>query len=233
MGGGPSGHPVKQARTGGLLHPDDSWQAMCSRALTTSPIMIGLLLYFVTNRLTRFRTDTIIFAFDFDPGLPFIPSFSIIYLSYHLFMAVSVFIFLFKPSQALVLKRYAMALFWAATLSTVVFLLMPTHVPRPLLEGDSLALAGMRFIYANDQPYNCFPSMHVSWTLIASTYLQRLIGHRKLLSILNWTYMILICLSTVFTRQHYTTDVLGGLAVGMFVMAAMHWSAQHRAKRRS
>lgn len=105
---------------------------------------------------------------------------------------------------------------------------MPTHVPRPPVEGDSLAIMGIRLVYASDRPYNGFPSMHVSWTLIACTYLHRLIGRRAVLKILNWTYLVPACLSTVFTRQHYTPDVLGGLAIGAIVLAAM---ARHRRQR--
>ncbi|HER2209525.1 TPA: phosphatase PAP2 family protein, partial [Streptococcus pyogenes] len=44
--------------------------------------------------------------------------------------------------------------------ANIVFAVFPTYVPRPEAIGTGLSSTLVQFIYTNDAPYNCFPSIH-------------------------------------------------------------------------
>jgi membrane-associated phospholipid phosphatase len=97
------------------------------------------------------------------------------------------------------------------------FLFYPTVYPRPVYPetGSQLFAAPMRFIQAVDPPGNCFPSMHVALTAISAWAIrQRSRG-------LAWVYglwTVLICASTLTTKQHYAWDIGGGFAMMLIVI---------------
>lgn len=198
-----------------LLQPGDTWRALFLRARILIPFFAAELSYLVTNRISAIRPDTRVLAFPFDPALPIIPAFVYIYLSYHLFVILSLFRYLLLPDKQPALRRFVVALFSSMMVGTLIFLIMPTSVPRPALIGDSLTQKILRLLYSTDEPFNCFPSMHVAWTFVSCFYQQKLIGRRWLQTLGNWLLFILISLSTVLIRQHYTPDVIGGLILGI------------------
>lgn len=65
----------------------------------------------------------------------------------------------------------------------------------------------MRSIYNFDRPYNAFPSTHTSTTVLISLFGQRWYPRFWW----GWGAFIMIVLfSTLFTRQHYLPDLVGG-----------------------
>ena len=86
----------------------------------------------------------------------------------------------------------------------LIFLLFPTEYPRP----DHVRSL-LNWFYIFDTPYNCFPSLHISgpifYTLILWRYRSRQCG------IIFAVWSILIAISTLTTKQHYTIDLLGSL----------------------
>ncbi len=101
-------------------------------------------------------------------------------------------------------------------LCTLIFLIYPTRIDfRPMSEGTGFFRWVCRFLYANDRPMNVFPSLHcfeaiaVHLATFASGYGK---AHRAF-QIGSAVLVVLICLSTVFIKQHSVLDVLGGAAV--------------------
>lgn len=92
--------------------------------------------------------------------------------------------------------------------ATIFWYFLPNGVTRPLLEKDDFASKIINFIYCHDGDTNGFPSAHVFSSIIASYYLSLQQTN------LTWLFImcgILISLSTVFTKQHYVLDILGGI----------------------
>ena len=88
---------------------------------------------------------------------------------------------------------------------------------RPDIDPDeSIFTAMVASIYRSDTPTNIFPSIHVYNALAA----QYAIMHNKRITrpwkISGFILTVLICLATVFLKQHSVIDGIGGL-----VMAAM------------
>jgi len=107
--------------------------------------------------------------------------------------------------------------FWAYlavwTTAYVCFLVYPTVAPRPPeVVGDGFAAWGLRFLYDADPPYNCFPSLHVAHSFVSALTCYRLdrrLGHGALLC------ASLVAISTLFTKQHYIADVVGGIVLAI------------------
>lgn len=103
----------------------------------------------------------------------------------------------------------------------IIFWLFPTTMPRPAINGNDPASQLIQFIYANDAPLNCFPSVHVltSYLLFIIINRHKLMkpGLRNAMSILLW----MIIASTVFIKQHGLIDVIGGIAIAEITYQAV------------
>ena len=65
-------------------------------------------------------------------------------------------------------------------------------------------------VYRNDGDYNAFPSGHVYQTALICLF------YNHLYPSYPWFWIgivVIVVLSTLFTRQHYLADPLGGLAI--------------------
>jgi membrane-associated phospholipid phosphatase len=174
-------------------------------AIGTGIFAFGLFIYTRVQLLAAPR-----FSFDLpvDRGIPFVPE---MIFAYALF-------FFFVPLAALVAdweryKRVLAAAVVAAPIGWACFLLVPASFVRPELAGiDSSALrAGFGLLYLVDDSHNTFPSLHVAITWIAC------LGFRG--TRLFWPALataLLICVSTLFVKQHTVLDVLAGTALAAF-----------------
>ena len=109
----------------------------------------------------------------------------------------------------------------AKLLCLACFLLLPTTMERPEVTGSGFFPWLTRLIYRLDSPDNLLPSIHCleSWICWAG-----LRTNRKLPGALRWgslVFAVLICISTLATRQHVIADVIAGVALaeGMVQLA--------------
>jgi membrane-associated phospholipid phosphatase len=106
--------------------------------------------------------------------------------------------------------------------SYTVYILYPTYVERPSLEGSGWPQDLMRLIYSNDRAYNAFPSGHTYTTVLIYLFWRRWLPRWRWL----WVGIsVLILLSTLFTRQHNLPDLAGGMAVAVAGYAFGLWLA--------
>lgn len=149
-----------------------------------------------------------------DHQIPLIPWTITIYFGCYLFWCVNYIIGIRQE------KEEALRFICADALSKLVcgvfFLLLPTTIDRPEITGTDVFSQLMRLLYQLDQPVNLFPSIHclVSWLCW--------IGVRKnnhVPRFYQWFSLItaiLICISTLTTRQHVLVDVVGGIVLAEF-----------------
>ena len=76
---------------------------------------------------------------------------------------------------------------------------------RPSVTNTDIWATILSWIYTFDKPHNLFPSTHISLSFMST-----LILHKKA----AYIWFILIAFSTLFVKQHYILDILGGLVVG-------------------
>ena len=97
----------------------------------------------------------------------------------------------------------------------MIFVVIPTTNIRPEFPIDGFCDWLLQMIYALDLPYNLFPSIHCLVSLMC--YL----GIRKcsqIKPVAKWSiliFVLLVCASTQFTKQHYIVDVIGGILVAL------------------
>lgn len=146
-----------------------------------------------------------------DLKIPFLSWFVFPYMSWMpvMYLAFIYFAIVDRKIYWRVLAAYNIAVMGC----NVIFLLFATYVPRPDIEPSNLALTLVQFIYNNDAPLNCFPSVHclTSYLLFITINRDLKLGNvsRIAWSVLMW----LIIASTVFIKQHSLLDVVGGILV--------------------
>jgi membrane-associated phospholipid phosphatase len=100
--------------------------------------------------------------------------------------------------------------------SYLFYILYPTYVVRPIVDGDGWAARLVSFLYANDQANNAFPSGHTYNSVLLALYWSR--WQRRLWP-LWWGICAVVLLSTLYTRQHNLPDLAGG--------AVLAWLGYH------
>jgi len=70
----------------------------------------------------------------------------------------------------------------------------------------------IRFIYINDRAYNAFPSQHLWDTVIITLIWSR---WKPKWRWPLWGFTVIVALSALFTGQHWTIDVVGGIVLAV------------------
>ena len=168
--------------------------------------LILWLIYLFTNYFNAERA-----AFNFwislDNLIPFIPGFVIFYLLY--FPLVLFQFFIIKKEKDFI--NVAKANIFVIIISNIIFLLLPTKIIRPELIVNDFSGFILSLIYLIDNNVNLFPSLHVSMSLLAFL---NIIKFKKNLKFTVLATFILTTLSTLFIKQHYVIDIIGGLILG-------------------
>ena len=141
-----------------------------------------------------------------DTAIPFLEWTVWIYLSQ--FVLVFFAAWKIEDPKILSVTFYSIAL--ASIVSFIVFIIFPTRLPRDLNCESIIGRFLFSCLYMMDGDSNCFPSLHVSLSSLASYGLYKSAGKFSGL-FLFWP--ILVWISTLTTKQHYVIDVVGGIVV--------------------
>jgi len=141
-----------------------------------------------------------------DDALPLVPLFVIPYVSLEPLIYFSLIAFLVFRTR--IFQSAALSLIVAMLVSYAVYLILQTEVVRPVVAGSDLFSRMVRDVYAGDNPYNDFPSLHTSLSTIIAIHWWRI---DRRLGIIDGAWTVLIVASTVLVKQHYVADVVSGL----------------------
>lgn len=149
-----------------------------------------------------------------DRLIPFWPPSAVIYIGCYLFWAVNYVIIAGQEKEEMC--RFFAADFLSRLVCFVCFLAFPTTNTRPDIGPDGFWNQVMLLVYQIDAADNLFPSIHclVSWFCY--------IGIRGRAQIPKWyrgascLMAVLVCISTLTTRQHVLIDVAGGVLLAEF-----------------
>jgi membrane-associated phospholipid phosphatase len=143
-----------------------------------------------------------------DRALPVVPIFTIPYVSLIPYIGVSLLAFLFLRVRVYRSAAITMIIVWF--ISYAFYFFLQSYIARPAITGTDPFSGLIRSIYAGDQPYNDFPSLHTSLSTIIAIHWWR-VDRRVGIPAAIWT--ALIVMSTVLIKQHYLADVGGGLVL--------------------
>ena len=143
-----------------------------------------------------------------DAALPVVPIFVIPYVSLQPVIYFTLIVFLLFRTG--LFQSACLALISALLISYGFYFFLQTEVIRPVLTGSDILSQMIRGVYAGDNPFNDFPSLHTSTSTLMAIYWYR--ADRRLgIAAAVWT--VLVVASTVLIKQHYIADVISGLAL--------------------
>lgn len=149
-----------------------------------------------------------------DELIPFLPGFLLPYIGCFLHWAAS-FYLVYRTRDGFAHLFTAAVIGYAV--SFAVYLLWPTTISRPLAKAQGVWGFVYGVICAADAPLNLFPSMHCMVAYIcmaASFYAARNAHLPRAYAWLGAAMFALVCLATVFVKQHFIIDVFGGAVLG-------------------
>ncbi len=162
-----------------------------------------------------------------DKVVPLVPWTFLIYTSDYLVFLITI-LWLTEKEDFLSFTRM---MFGVLGVCGLFFYSYPTIYPRPdyasFAPGGVIG-AAMEFIAVADSPRNCFPSMHVGLTAVATWSLRK--KGPKILGLFG-LWSLAIFASTLTTKQHYFLDIIGGLAVMILIAFVEHRLISPRFRR--
>jgi len=160
-----------------------------------------------------------------DDLIPVVGPFVIPYVSLRPFIYVSAVLFLLF--RARIYRSAAVSMIVVLAVSYAFYAFLQTYIDRPAITGDDLFSRMIRDVYASDQPFNDFPSLHASLSTIFAIHWLR-VDRRLGVPIAIWAGLIVV--STVFVKQHYVPDVVAGV---LLASVTSWWSLRVLAGRGS
>ena len=174
-------------------------------------LFVQTLVFFFTRPLLPYLPSYKI-SLSLDAAIPFIPEWVSVYCLAFLSWAVSAVIILAQGKARA--YRFTSAYATAMLLSGVIFLSWPLTIERPQVEGTGFLRDLLRYIYQADEPNNLFPSLHVLASYFCWRGLWGCSHIPRWFKGFNFVFLILVCLSVVFIKQHLSIDIPGGIIVG-------------------
>lgn len=175
-------------------------------------------LYTIINRKATNAHDI---STKLDTLVPFVKIFILPYMFWHIFIPFMFIILCLKDKRTYFKTMFIYLI--GCTISNIIFTLYQTTMIRPPLIGSGFPTNLMRIVYGNDNPVNCFPSIHV----FTSYLMIRAVSQSKLSSFYNnlITSILgtLIILSTMFVKQHGVLDVAAGIFIAEVLARAVNY----------
>jgi membrane-associated phospholipid phosphatase len=141
-----------------------------------------------------------------DAALPVVRPFVIPYVSLNPLVYFTLIVFMLFRTK--ILQSACLAMITAWFVSYLFYFFLQTEVIRPVLVGTDLFTRMIQNVYAGDNPFNDFPSLHTSISTILALHWFRFDRRAGIVASI-WTALIVA--STVLIKQHYVADVIGGL----------------------
>lgn len=183
--------------------------------------LIYFALYFITENLIPPEKCNPIHIF-LDDWIPFCEWFIIPYVFWYGLIVFSLGYFLLYDVDSF--RRLQIYIFTTQMLAMAVYILYPSRQDlRPeVFPRENILTAIIGFLYRFDTNTGVLPSLHVAYSLgILSTWLRR--GETPLWGRIFVTVaVILICLSTMFIKQHSAADFFAALPVCLVAELLSH-----------
>lgn len=143
-----------------------------------------------------------------DQTIPFLKVFIVPYITWYGYIAVGLVYLCMKKRKTYYTSLISLNI--GLIICYIIYATFQTTVPRPVITGSDIFSNLVNMIYKHDNPYNCFPSMHVTTTYILMKGINNTENNiitRFIFNIIG----ILIIVSTQFVKQHVVLDLIFAL----------------------
>ena len=161
-----------------------------------------------------------------DDLIPFNEWFVIPYCSWFLLLAAVTALLWWKDTASY--DKLCLMMFSGMTFCLIIYMLLPNGLDlRPTVEEigrSNPAMWVMQLLWKADASVNVCPSIHCQSTACMAIAISesKLAEERPVLRPIALVWAALICLSTVFTKQHSVLDVVCGLAVAVVWLPVLY-----------
>lgn len=154
-----------------------------------------------------------------DDIIPFIPVFIIPYLLWFVYVAGSAVYFIFASQRDFVKLMSFLIIGMTAYIIICYFFPNGLYNFRPAeLPDDNFFCKLVAWLYRTDTSTNVFPSIHVYNSIGVHVAINKSDKIKsRLIKNASFILCVLICLSTIFLKQHSIIDVVGGCVMGRIV----------------
>ena len=194
--------------------------------------IVYFIMYFLTENLIPASSCHAMHCF-IDDLIPFNEVFVIFYVSWYLLIVGSLLYFMLYNIEGF--KNLSKYIIITQVVAMMVYIVYPSRQDlRPeVFADDNLLTQLVGLLYTADTNTGVCPSLHVAYSLgIASVWIKE-----KDVSIIVRTFVVvlavLICLSTMFIKQHSAVDVIAALPLGLLAEILVFHTDLLRRRRRS
>lgn len=183
------------------------------------------------NTFTPGRANVTDIYWFVDDLIPFCELFVIPYFLWFAYIAVG-YVFLFLNNRKDFL-RMCCFLYVGMTVCLIIYTLFPNgqslRIDYSTLGRDNLLIDYIALLQNGDTPYNVFPSIHCLNSIGMNIALAKNEWCKKHSWIIHSATIltVLICLSTVFVKQHSILDLIGSLVLSIplyYISYMLPWS---------
>jgi hypothetical protein len=191
--------------------------------LLIGSIPFSNLFYWTLNNTQRGVYDL---TTDLDRFLPLIKIFIIPYMALWFYLAICFVYLCFKNRK--VYYKIMITLVLCYVVAFITFYFFQTTVLRPIVTGNDIFSKMIQFTYKSDEPFNCFPSIHVITAYLAMKGIN-LTDARKRIKIPVNVVGFLIIISTQFVKQHVIMDIFFAIFLcDMFFYCIAYMEVQYK-----
>lgn len=175
-------------------------------------LIIAYCIFYLTwfTYLEKTTTDSYtILHSRFDDFIPFSEYFIIPYLFWFLYVSIPLFILFFKDKN--IFYDFFISLAIGMTSALLICHIFPNGTDfRPYINPNKNIFSYIvSLIYKIDTNTNVFPSIHVYNSIATHIAISKSKIFNNTIKKSSFVIMILICMSTVFLKQHSVIDVMG------------------------
>ncbi len=191
------------------LLKSNGFQGYFLRILFIALVPMAQGIYFLLNLTTTRAFDITIFL---DSFIPFREWFILPYVFWYFYTFGALLVLAFMDYKTYYKLLFSIVI--GMLICFVVYAFFPTTVPRPHVQGTNALQKLVLFIYSNDKPYNCFPSIHMLDTLLITLFIFK--SYRSVaLKAASAVTCVLIYMSTLFVKQHSILDAVASTILGI------------------
>ncbi|MGH4121453.1 MAG: phosphatase PAP2 family protein [Clostridium sp.] len=140
-----------------------------------------------------------------DATIPFLKIFILPYITWYGYIAIGLIYLCMKNRKNYYISLISLNI--GIAVCYIIYAVFQTTVPRPIVTDLDILSKLVTMIYKYDNPFNCFPSMHVTTTYILMKGINNTENNIIISFIFN-VIGILIIISTQFVKQHVVLDLV-------------------------
>ena len=187
-------------------------------------VSVFMLVYFTWfSLLEKYAQPVLMIHSKLDDKIPFCEYFIVPYLLWFVWIAGTFVYFYIKSRDDFYHAcRY---MFTGMIVCLIIYTLIPNGLNlRPEITNNNIFSRLVDMIWSVDTATNVCPSIHVSSTVAVHLTICHAasVRNKKPIRALSWLVTILICLSTMFIKQHSLVDVLCGWILSLILDEAVN-----------